>query len=69
MSRVFVTLDETNPLKPVPCLHINGMELRMTETEAAGLMSELGWVLGHLSASRKVYYKDLASKYRSKHDV
>lgn len=68
MSRVFVTLDETNPLKPVTCLHVNGQELRMSEAEAAGLMSELGWVLGHLSAARKVYYKSLACKYKEVRD-
>ena len=68
MSRVFLTLDETNPLRPIPCLHVNGQELRMSETELNGLLAECSWVLGHLSAARKTYYKTLAYKYKDVQD-
>lgn len=69
MSRVFLSLDETSPLKPVPCLHINGQELRMSETELNALLAECSWIIGHISAARKVYYKSLLHRYRETQNV
>lgn len=65
MTRAFITLDETNPLKPVPCLHVNGQELRMSEVEMEGLIAELKWIKDCMRNTRAIYYSHLADKYRS----
>ena len=32
MSRIFLTLDKTDPSKPKPCVHVHGAEYVMTLT-------------------------------------
>ena len=64
MTRVFFTIDETNPLKPIPCLHINGCEMKLTEREFMNLMNDMHWVKGHMDGIRSTYFSNLANKYK-----
>lgn len=65
MTRAFITIDETNPLKPVPCLHVNGQELRMSVAELTSLFENVKWVKDCMRNTRAIYYSNLAGKYRS----
>ena len=64
MTRVFITVDETNPLKPVAVLHINGIEIQMSEREFLNLINDAHWAKSHLEAARGAYFCSLATKYK-----
>ncbi len=64
MPRIFMSLDETNPLKPIPCMHINGSEIHLIEAEVAGLIAEMEWIKDSLNAARSTYWATLANKYK-----
>ncbi len=66
MSRIFMGLDETNPMKPVPCIYIQGVEkpLMLSERELHTLVEEIQWILGHISGKRSAEWLNLANKYK-----
>jgi len=71
MSRIFISLDETDPAKPTPCVHIHGCEyvMRLTERELHVLIEEAQWILGHMSGSRRERWANLANKYKEIQDA
>jgi len=46
MSRVFITIDETNFNYPTPELNVNGQLFRMSEKELNLLAEEIKWAQG-----------------------
>ena len=43
--RIFITINETNPLEPMPELHINGYRMLLTKFELKNLAAEINWAL------------------------
>jgi hypothetical protein len=63
MCRVSIHLDETNQLKPVPVLVVNGQECRLSENELTRLIADGMWAEHHILEVKGSYYKSLADKY------
>lgn len=59
MSRVFITIDETNFNYPTPELNVNGQLFRMSEKELNLLAEEIKWVQRAISAIRAAHWKNL----------
>lgn len=64
MSRVFISIDETNPNAPKAELHINGRVLMMSEQELSALYENARWAVGHVSDIRRNHWHNLADKYK-----
>jgi len=64
MTRVFLSLDESNPQKPVAVLHVNGQELHLSELEVYNLNMEIHWAREHIAQALKNNWKNLATKYK-----
>ena len=47
--RLFMTINEANPLEPFGELHVNGYRMRVTEHEMRCLASELQWAIDAVS--------------------
>lgn len=64
MTRVTLHLDETVPLQPKAVLTINGQEVTLSEKEFTGLYSEMWWAVDHIKHAKRMYYCNLAHKYK-----
>ena len=62
--RLFISMDETDPRKPVAILHVNGRELALSETELYNLSMEVIWAQQHISDARKVVWSNLVARYQ-----
>ncbi len=62
--RLFLSLDETDPRKPIAVLHVNGRELALSEIELHNLSMEIVWAKEHISEARRIVWSNLAEKYR-----
>ena len=62
-TRIFASLDETNPLKPVPCVQVNGQEVRLSLAEFDSLITEMIYLREAANKQLSGYYKQLARKY------
>ena len=66
MSRIFIAVDETNPKRPVPCIHIQDIPqpLMLSEQELVKLVDEANWALLSIGVAREKEWKNLACKYK-----